>query len=227
VATAPTVLGTEGGRRHRFALRNVGTAPCRAATMFAAVPGRRLGVVATYPIAPGRRVTDVFDVGVVRGTKSGRPAPLQFSARDLEDVRDDNNGAGTAPMIVRPGDTNARKPSGGRVFRGSSRPGSGRGVRKRTLKVKSVEIAVQRSGTGCRWLSSLRGDLRIVDRSANRRCDEPVWIKATGTKKWALKLRRKLPAGRYTLFSRAVLANGVAEARFSRADHTRIAFRVR
>jgi hypothetical protein len=40
-------------------------------------------------------------------------------------------------------------------------------------------------------------------------------------------LRHKLPAGRYTLFSRAVLANGVAEARFTRADHTRVAFRVR
>ena len=186
VATAPTVLGTEGGRRHRFALRNIGTAPCSAATMFTAVPGRRLGVFATYPIAPGRRVTDVFDVGVVRGTKSGRRAPLSFSVRDVEDVRDDNNGAGTAPMIVRPGDTNARTPSGGRVFRGSSRPGSGRGVRKSTLKVKSVEIAVQRSGTSCRWLSSLQGDLRIVDTSANRRCDEPVWIKATGKKKWAV-----------------------------------------
>ena len=43
----------------------------------------------------------------------------------------------------------------------------------------------------------------------------------------ALKLRRKRPAGRNTLFSRAVLANGVAEARFTRAEHTRIAFRIR
>jgi hypothetical protein len=153
--------------------------------------------------------------------------PLQFSVRDVEDVRDDNNSAGTSPRIVRPGDTNARKPSAGRVFRGSSRPGSGRGVRKRTLRVKSVEIAVQRSGRGCRWLSSLRGDLRVVDAGAKGRCDAPVWVKATGTKKWVVKLRRKLPAGRYTLFSRAVLSNGVAEARFTRADHTRIAFRVR
>lgn len=227
VATAPRVLGTEGGRRHRFALRNVGTAPCRAATVFAAVPGRRLGVLATYPIAPGRRVTDVFDVGVVRGTRSGRPAPLKFGVSDVEDVRDDNNTAGTAPMVVRAGDTNARKPSGGRVFRGSSRPGSGRGVRKSTLRVKSVEIAVLRSGTGCRWLSSPRGDLQVVDAGPKRRCDAPVWVKARGTKQWRLELRRKLPAGRYTLFSRAVLANGVAEARFSRADHTRITFRVR
>ena len=41
VATAPTVLGTEGARRHRFTVRNIGTAPCRAATVFAAVPGQR------------------------------------------------------------------------------------------------------------------------------------------------------------------------------------------
>ena len=153
--------------------------------------------------------------------------PLQFSVRDLEDVRDDNNSAGTAPRIVRPGDTNARKPSGGRVFRGSSRPGSGRGVKKSQLKVKSVEIAVLRSGTGCRWLSSLRGDLSVVDAGPKGRCDAPMWVKATGTKKWVVALRRKLPAGRYTLFSRAVLANGVAEARFTRADHTRISFRIR
>jgi hypothetical protein len=227
VATAPTVLGTEGGRRHRFALRNVGTAPCRAATLFAGAPGRRLGRVATYPIAPGRRVTDVFDVGVIRGTHSGRIVPLAFSAYDVEDVRGENNNAGTAPRIVRPGDTNARKPSGARVFRGSSRPGSGRGVRKSQLKVKSVEIAVRRIGSTCRWLSSVRGDLQVVDAGPKRRCDAPVWVKATGKKKWVVKLRRKLPAGRYTLFSRAVLANGVAEARFSRGDHTRIAFRVR
>jgi hypothetical protein len=227
VATAPTVLGNEGGRRHRFALRNVGTAPCKAATVLAGLPGRRLGAVATYPVAPGRRVTDIFDVGVVRGTRSGRRVALQFMVRDADDVRDDNNNTGSDPRIVRPGDTNARKPSGGRVFRGSSRPGSGRGVPKRTLRVKSVEIAVLRSGKGCRWLSSLRGDLRVVDAGPKGRCDEPVWIVASGTKKWRLALRHKLPAGRYTLFSRAVLANGVAEARFTRADHTRVTFRVR
>jgi hypothetical protein len=90
-----------------------------------------------------------------------------------------------------------------------------------------VEIAVLRSGRGCRWLSSLRGDLRVVDPGAKRRCDAPVWVEASGKKKWVVKLRRSLPAGRYTLFSRAVLANGVAEARFSRADRTRISFRVR
>ena len=148
--------------------------------------------------------------------------------RDSDDVRDDNNSAGSDPMIVRPGDTNARKPSaGGKLFRGSSRPGSGRGVRKSQLKVLRVEIAVLRSGTGCRWLSSLRGDLQIVAAGPKKHCDAPVWIKASGKKSWKLRLAHKLPAGRYTLFSRAVLHNGVAEARFTRADHTKVTFRVR
>jgi len=54
-----------------------------------------------------------------------------------------------------------------------------------------------------------------------------VWVKAKGTKAWRLQLKQRLPKGRYTLFSRAVLANGLPEGKFSTGDHNRVSFRVR
>ena len=113
------------------------------------------------------------------------------------------------------------------MFRGSVAARRGRGVRKSTLKVKSVEIAVQRSGKDCRWLSSLRGDLRIVDAGAGGAATSRCGSRRPGRRSGAWRCAASCPPGRYTLFSRAVLANGVAEARFTRADHTRVTFRVR
>ena len=138
-----------------------------------------------------------------------------------------NNVVAAAPMVVKVGDSNARSPVHGVLFRGSASAGSGRGVSKKTLKVRHVEISVQKAGKDCEWLSSLDGDLRAVDKSDAGKCDEPVWITADGTKHWSLRLKNHLPRGSYTLRTRAILANGVAEARFSRADHNLVKFKVR
>jgi hypothetical protein len=227
IADQPDVLGTEGGRRYAFTLRNLGTAPCRAAQVVAAAPGRRLVAAVPYPVGAGRSVTDEFDVGVLRGTPTGLRAPLAFRAFDADDVSAPNNTATATPIVVRPGDTNARTPSRGKIFRGSARPGSAKNVRKRTLQVKRVEIAVLRSGDSCRWLSSVAGDLQTVDANAAGKCDEPVWVPARGTKTWRIALQRKLPKGRYTLMTRAVLVNGVSEGRFSASDHNLVRFRLR
>ena len=113
------------------------------------------------------------------------------------------------------------------LFRGSASAGAARGVSKKTLKVRRVQISVQKRGKGCVWLSSVDGDLRTVDKSDAGKCDEPVWITAAGTRHWSLRLKNRLRRGAYTLRTRAVLANGVAEARFSRKDHNLVKFRVR
>jgi hypothetical protein len=227
LAEAPSVLGTEGARRFSFTLRNVGTATCRASQVLTAASARRVGAWKPFAVAPGRSVEDAFNVGVARGTKSGRAAALSFNASDADDVNAANNGATSAPMVVRPGDTTTRKPTKAGTFTGSARPGSAKGVSKRTLRVRSVQISVQRSGKECVFLGSARGELRTLDAGDGGKCDEPVWLKVSGTKQWKLPLRKRLPKGVYTLRSRAVLANGVAEGRFSTGDKNLVRFRVR
>jgi hypothetical protein len=131
-------------------------------------------------------------------------------------------------MVVRPGDSNARRPRRARLFTGTARAARTARVRQRLLRVSGVEIAVQRlDGKGCRWLSSADGDLRGVTPGRRGVCDAPVWIRAWGTTDWRLRLRRKLPKGRYMLFSRAVTRNGVAEGTFTFGDDNKLRFRVR
>jgi hypothetical protein len=90
-----------------------------------------------------------------------------------------------------------------------------------------VQIAVRRLGSECRWLNGVDGELRTVDESAGGKCDEPVWVTVKGTERWSLKLRKRLPKGRYELRTRAVLRNGLAEGRFTKRDKNLIRFRVR
>jgi hypothetical protein len=52
-------------------------------------------------------------------------------------------------------------------------------------------------------------------------------VKVSGTEQWKLRLPKRLPKGVYTLRSRAVLANGVAEGRFSKGDRNLVRFRIR
>ena len=93
--------------------------------------------------------------------------------------------------------------------------------------MRRVQLSIRRVGAGCRWLSSADGDLRTVDEDAAGKCAEPVWVTVKGTVRWSLRLKARLPKGRYELRTRAVLANGVPEARFTRGDKNLIRFRVR
>jgi len=227
VLEAPPVIGTEGARRFSFTVRNVGTAPCRAAQVITRAPGVRGGAVKPYSVAPGKSVEDEISVSVLRGLKTGTKAPLSFRVVDGEDVVGANDNAVAEPLVVKPGDTNARTPLRGISFSGRASKGAARGVSARTLRVARVQLAVRRLGGECRWLSSARGDLRTVDESDAGKCDEPVWITVKGTERWSLRLGKRLPAGRYELRTRAVLRNGLAEGRFTRTDKNLIRFRVR
>jgi hypothetical protein len=227
VLNAPVVLGTEGARGFSFSLRNVGTAPCKASQVLAGGQGRLLAVPSPFAVAAGHSVEDAFDVGVLKGTKSGRSAALGFRAIDADDVNLANNALGANAMVVRPGDTTARKPVNGRLFTGRAKAGSAAGVSKRTLRVRRVQISVQKTGKRCEFLSSRTGDLRRVDEGPRGKCDALVWVTVKGTSKWRLRLKERLPKGAYTLRSRAVLANGVPEGRFTKGDKNLVRFRVR
>jgi hypothetical protein len=83
---------------------------------------------------------------------------------------------------------------------------------------------VQTSAARCAWLANTRGTVR---REPGRLCNEPIWLKARGTKSWRLNLSRQLPPGQYTVLSRAVEKSGVTEAAFSRRDGNRLDVRIR
>lgn len=223
----PRVIGNEGARRYEFTVRNVGTAACSNARIAVVGKGRRARAGDRYRVPAGQSVTDEVDVAARKSARVGRRAAIAFIARARDDVQLINNLAGVRPRVVRAGDTTTRKPAGGKRFRGKAKGGSAKHVRKRTLKVARVEIAVRRRGKGCRWLSDAEGRMRTVVAGRKGACDQPVWVKVRGKRKWRLGLDRALPKGRYVLLSRAVLVNGVPEGAFGRKDRNMVRFRVR
>jgi hypothetical protein len=220
---APRFIGNEGTRLFGFTVRNAGTEACRATSIGVSGAGARSGRADRYTVPAGQSVTDELQVRVRRGARVGQRALIAFTASDAAELLPGDNVAARSPMVVRPGDTRARRPTGARRFSGTAENGRARGVRKRMLRLAYVEIAVRKAG-GCRWLSSSAGDLRKVARGE---CDDPVWVRVNGTSDWSLRLRRKLPDGRYTLFTRAVTRNGVSEGRFGFGDGNKLKFRVR
>jgi hypothetical protein len=86
--------------------------------------------------------------------------------------------------------------------------------------VGSVEVAILKSGPkkskSCRWVKDTKAKFRSV-RKTKAGCKRHVWIKASGTTKWTLKLKKSLPIGKYTIYARATPAGGVPEASFSKA----------
>lgn len=216
---SPRNLGLEGARRYEFSVMNLGTATCRAVTVGVAGQGRRSGLAGAFTVPAGQSVTEEVDVALIKGSKSGRNASIFFSVTSSDELKPANNSLLAAPRIVRVGDSNIRQISAGRTFRGTARRANG-------ARLRLVEVAIRRLGGGCRWIGSRDGELRSVERSASGAC-APLWIRASGARRWELRLNRKLAKGRYQVLSRAVLTNGIPEARFTTKDRNKRSFRVR
>jgi uncharacterized repeat protein (TIGR01451 family) len=97
-------------------------------------------------------------------------------------------------------------------------------------KVQNVEVAVvhysggaQPAAARCRFLRNARAKFKTVKPAAGR-CQPTVWLKARGTRNWRYRLRKRLPKGRYVLYSRAVNSSGIAEGYFDKDN--RQVFRV-
>lgn len=106
--------------------------------------------------------------------------------------------------------------------------GADEGVLERMDRMVRVEVAVlrrQHDRTRCAWLASTELEFKTT-RARGGSCDRGRWLKASGTRKWRLKLARRWPPGSYTLFSRAVNRGGVHETRFSRRDRNFVTFTI-
>jgi hypothetical protein len=94
-------------------------------------------------------------------------------------------------------------------------------------RLARVEVAIRRvSGRRCLWLRNKRGSFRRI-KAVRGKCNRGIWLRARGTRRWRLKLRRPLPPGKYVAYSRAVNRAGAHERRFSRADGNLLTFRAR
>lgn len=78
------------------------------------------------------------------------------------------------------------------------------GERRGQLARVLVAVAV-RSGKACRFV---RSDGRL---SARRSCSKPLGLPAKGLTRWTLKVRGKLPRGRYQVWSQSIDTSGNAE----------------
>jgi hypothetical protein len=77
----------------------------------------------------------------------------------------------------------------------------------------------------CRTLT-LQGGLRLTEPDGVT-CRTRPFLPAKGKTRWTFRLKRRLPRGRYVIYSRAVDSAGHAERVFSAARGNRVAFRVR
>jgi hypothetical protein len=157
---------------------------------------------------------------------------------------EDSGGAGQVPPAERPpapGSPRNAEPDSEidkiakRVSRRKLRKFSGRATDD--VRVKKVEIALVRVGKKirgagrrrkmrCYWLKSSRAKFKLV-RERSRTCRKRRWLPASGSSKWRFKLRKRLPRGRYVLYSRATDTAGLAEQTFSAADRNMVKLRVR
>ena len=125
------------------------------------------------------------------------------------------------------------------IRRLARRPRAGRPIRFRGTasddgRVARVDLALLRARTPqgrpkrCLWLRNRRSGFAQQGNARRGRCTRlGRFVRADGTTRWRLRLRRGLPAGRYVLYSRATDDRGAREKRFSARDRNRLSFTVR
>jgi hypothetical protein len=216
-------------RRFEFTVRNAGTATCTGVHIVALAGSRRIDAVVPYSIRPGLSVTDDMLVATAKAPKPGTRKALGFGIVAAGDVNAANDLVTAAPKAIRGAHARAGAPRAkGTRYSGKAVAGSGRKVAKGLLKVRRVDVAIQKlGGKGCHWVSSLAGRTRSVKAGRKRACDAPIWMPATGTSTWSLTLQRKLAKGRYRLLTRAVSSDELAENTFSKKGRNRVDFRIR
>jgi hypothetical protein len=189
-------------------------------------------------LAPGADARQ-YDFGAfysARGAASGSlDAEVGFPCRTEEVTCVNNQASVTLPIVAGPDS---------RIRRASVLGFSGRARRGRLgARLASVEIAVLRLtrrvrafkglpapwATGrkrCSWLRNKQARFKRV-RARGRTCERAVWLRARGKRRWRFELKRRLPAGRYVLYSRARNRAGASEQSFNKRDRNRRSFRVR
>jgi hypothetical protein len=223
VGRAP-VAPTEGARRYELSVHNAGTTACRGVHVGVTEGGKLAGRQDRFTLAANRSASVDVRAAVASGARPGGRAKLTFRAYASGDAVPGNESATLTARLVGVGDSDVRGASA-RGFHGTARGGTGNRSRS-LLRLRRVEVAVQRLGRDCRWLAGASGTLRRVRPATGGKCARRIWSRAGGTRNWRLSLRRALPPGSYVLYSRAVTGAGFREASFSARDRNRLTFHV-
>jgi hypothetical protein len=121
---------------------------------------------------------------------------------------------------------NARQASG------TASAGSG-GPEAALSQIAHVDIAVRAlSANGhaaaaqrCLWLNR-QGRLVRLRPGRSGRCDSPIWLRASGKRRWLYRFRRRLGSGRYQLLVRVSNRAGVYDATLAASHHNLVGFRI-
>ncbi|MFT4049460.1 MAG: hypothetical protein QM648_06420 [Solirubrobacterales bacterium] len=85
---------------------------------------------------------------------------------------------------------------------------AGTALTKVEIAVQRVDLKLLKRSKKCAYLKSIKGTVKKTKAFKNK-CLPSVWIQATGTTTWALKLKKKLAPGKYVFSARATGAAGV------------------
>jgi uncharacterized delta-60 repeat protein len=118
-----------------------------------------------------------------------------------------------------------------RGARGTASAPSG-GPEAALSRIAHVDVAVRAlSGAGhaaaraCLWLGG-RGRLVSLKPGRSRKCDAPLWLRASGKRRWAYRFRRRLSHGRYQLLVRVSNRAGVYDTTFAASHHNLVTFTI-
>jgi uncharacterized delta-60 repeat protein len=99
-------------------------------------------------------------------------------------------------------------------------------------QIAHVDIAVLQlsarghaAARGCLWLGR-QGRLVRLRPGRGGKCDSPLWLRASGKRRWLYRFRRALNSGRYQLLVRVSNRAGVFDTTFSASHHDLVVFRV-
>jgi hypothetical protein len=65
-----------------------------------------------------------------------------------------------------------------------------------------------------------------VKPGSGRKCDSPLWLRASGKRHWLYRFRRSLGSGRYQLLVRVSNRAGVYDTTFAPSHHDVVTFTV-
>lgn len=211
--------------------------------------------VVTPPANGSLGALDQATASIAYTSSDGFTGNDSFTFRATDGSSNNSSPAAVSITVVAPGSPDAPLPDPGDPSDpgdpGTGDPGTGppvvnggpdsdiasikKKVRRRKLKrfkgiatddsgLQRVDVSLVRlTGKRCFTLKAGGGFSRRV---RNGSCKPTRFLPAAGTAKWTFKLKRRLPRGRYVLYSRAVDTSALGETRFSRKDRNRVAFRV-
>ena len=174
---------------------------------------------------PGRKSNLVYTVDVTKGVEVFEVANLPADLPVTGDAGDRGTFPSAAPGSAAPG---APAPA----LAGSQRCGAPSSTitrRSSSLRTTRTSIAGRASGAGCKVAQVRVAVGRKVGRSCRflqengrfgslRNCRRTQYVKASGTTRWSLRRKARLPRGSYVIWSRAVDVSGRIERKAARRN---------